>query len=135
MIHRAVKMFLSSRRMMNSRRLCNSHQRHKFLRAEEARNILKIISSLRNGVSRVFQEVFSTADTMLFHQNTRKTGNNAVEMSQAFQDIPRFKHFTDLNLFINMRSNWCFTILFDGAYFLLAVMVKGDESSLLRMAN
>ena len=90
---------------MNSRRLCNSHQRHKFLRAEEARNILKIISSLRNGVSRVFQEVFSTADTMLFHQNTRKTGNNAVEMSQAFQDIPRFKHFTDLNLFINMRSN------------------------------
>ena len=47
----------------------------------------------------VFQEVFSTTDTMLFHQNTHKTGNNAVEMSQAFQDIPRFKHFTGLNLF------------------------------------
>ena len=42
MIHRAVKKFLSSRLMMNSRRLWNSHQRHKFLRAEEARNILKI---------------------------------------------------------------------------------------------
>ena len=27
----------------------------------------------------------------------------------------------------------CFTILFNGAYFLLAVMVKGDESSRLRM--
>ena len=28
-----------------------------------------------------------------------------------------------------------FTILFDGAYILLAVMVEGDESSQLRMAN
>ena len=37
--------------------------------------------SLGNGVSRGFQEVFSTADDMLFHKNTRKTGNNAVEMS------------------------------------------------------
>ena len=42
MIHRAVKKFLSSRLMMSSRRLWNSYQRHKFLRAEEARNILKI---------------------------------------------------------------------------------------------
>ena len=32
-------------------------------------------------------------------------------------------------------GNGCFTILFDGAYFLLAVMVEGDESSWLRMAN
>ena len=38
-------------------------------------------------------------DTMLFRQNTCKTGNNAVEMSQAFHDIARFKRFTDLNLF------------------------------------
>ena len=29
----------------------------------------------------------------------------------------------------------CFTILFNGAYFLLAVMVKGDESSRLKMTN
>ena len=36
---------------------------------------------------------------MLFRQNTRKTGNNAVEMSQALHDIARFEHFTDLNLF------------------------------------
>ena len=39
-------------------------------------------------------------DAMLFCQNTRKTaGNNAVEMSQAFHDVARFEHFTDLNLF------------------------------------
>ena len=42
MIHRAVKKFLISRLMMNSGWLWNLHQRHKFLRAGEARNILKI---------------------------------------------------------------------------------------------
>ena len=47
----------------------------------------------------VFQEVFSTTDSMLFHQNTRKTGNSAIEMSQAFHDIAQFEHFMDLNLF------------------------------------
>ena len=39
--NRAVKKFLSSKLIMNSRWLWNSHQRHKFLRAEAARNILK----------------------------------------------------------------------------------------------
>ena len=29
----------------------------------------------------------------------------------------------------------CFTMLFNVAHFLLAVMVEGDESSRLRMAN
>ena len=38
---RAVKKFSSSRLIMNSRRLWNSHQRHKFLRAEASRDILK----------------------------------------------------------------------------------------------
>ena len=81
---------------MNSRRLWNSHQRHKFLRAEASRDILKFRVS---GDCRGFQEVFSTADAMLFRQNTRKTRNEAVEMSQAFHDIARFERFTDLNLF------------------------------------
>ena len=50
---RAVKKFLNSRLIMNSRRLWNSHQRHKFLRAEASRDILK------NRVSEiVFPEVF-----------------------------------------------------------------------------
>ena len=35
---------------------------------------------------------------MLFRQNTRKIGNNAFEMSLAFQDIAQFEHFTDLKL-------------------------------------
>ena len=37
-------------------------------------------------------------DAMLLGQNTRKTGNNAVKMSQAFQDIAQFECFTDLKL-------------------------------------
>ena len=37
----AVKKFSSSRVIMNSRCLLNLHQRHKFLRAELSRNILK----------------------------------------------------------------------------------------------
>ena len=46
---------------------------------------------------------------MLFRQNSRKTGNNAIEMSQAFHDTARFEHFTDLNLFkhaFNVIQNW-----------------------------
>ena len=81
---------------------------------------------------------------MFFRQNTLKTGNNAVKMSQAFHAITRFEHFTDLNLFkcafnncnvIQNQEIRCFTALFDGAYFLLAVMVERDESSRRRMAN
>ena len=56
-----------------------------------------------------FQEVFSTADAMLFRRNTRKTGNNAGEMSQVFHDIALFERFTDLNLFkcaFNVIQNW-----------------------------
>ena len=87
---------------------------------------------------------------MLFRQHTCKTvcktGNNAVEMSQAFHDIAwlqtlkltfhRSKPVCKICAQCHSKlGNWCFTILFDGAYFLLAVMVEGDESSRLRMAN
>ena len=94
-------------------------------------------------MSRGFQEVFSNADAMLFCQNTRKTGNNAGEMCQAFHDITRFEnfYFTDLNLFkysFNVIQNWETNVLqfySMGLIFLLAVMVEGGESSQLRMAN
>ena len=71
---------------------------------------------------------------MLFHQNTRKTGNNAVEMSKTFQDI---ECLTDLNLFkylFNVIQNW----EMDALQFYLIVLifrVEGDESRRLRMAN
>ena len=62
---RAVKKFLSSRLIMNTRQLWNAHQRHKFLRAEASRDILKFRVS-EMGVCRGFQEVFSTADARIY---------------------------------------------------------------------
>ena len=78
---------------------------------------------------------------MLFRQNRCKTGNNAIEMSQAFNDIAQFNHFTDLNLFkysFNVIQNWetdALQFYLMVLVCLLAVMVEGDESSQLRMAN
>ena len=111
---------------INSKQLWNLHQRHTFFRAEASWDILKF------GVS--------TADTMLFRQNTCDF-KHTVEMSQASHDVVRLERFTVLNLFkyaFNVIQNWktdALQILFDAAYFLLAVMVDGDESSRLRMAN
>ena len=48
---------------MNSRRLLNSQQRHKFLRVEASGDILKFKVS-EMAFFRGFQEVFSTTDAM-----------------------------------------------------------------------
>ena len=56
-----------------------------------------------------FQGGCYTTDAMLFHRNTHKTGNNAIEMSQAFQDIAWFECFRYLNLLedaFNVIQNW-----------------------------
>ena len=55
-------------------------------------------------------------------------------------DIAQFEHFIDLNLFkyvVNVIRNWETDALqfYFMVLFLLSVMVKGDESSGLRMAN
>ena len=101
---RAVKTFFSSRQIMNSRWLWNSHQGYKFLRAAASKDFLNLI---KNSISRGLQEIFSTA--MQFHQNTCKSGNNAVKMCQVSQHIARFDCFRDLNLFkyaFNVIQNW-----------------------------
>ena len=96
---RAVKKFLSSRLIMNSRQLWNLHQRHNFLRAEAAGDILKF------GVSEmtfpgVFKRYFAPWTSCCFVR--LKTGNIAIEMSQSFHDITQFQRFTDLNLWIRI---------------------------------
>ena len=52
-----VRKFLSNRLIMNSRRLWNSHERYKFLRAEACRDIWKIRVS-----EMAFPEVFKSAN-------------------------------------------------------------------------
>ena len=78
------------------------------MRAEASRDILSLLS-LRYGISSGFQEAFSTTEAILFYQNTRNTGNSAMEMLQAFDDITQFERLTDLNLFkyvFNVIQNW-----------------------------
>ena len=76
----------------------NSHQRHNFLRAEVSRDILKF-RVLEMQFPGVFKRYFPPRMPPLFHQNTRKTGNNVVKMFQPFHDIAWFKRFTDPSLF------------------------------------
>ena len=82
-------------------------------------------------VFRGFSKDVSTADAILFRQKTCKTGNNAVEMSQAYHDIAHLECFKDLNVFkyvFTVIQNWE-TDALRYFHFLLAVMVEGDESS------
>ena len=57
---------------------------------------------------------------------------------EAFHGVGWFERFTDLNLFkyaFNVIQNWetdALQMLFNGGYFLLAVMVQGDDSSLAK---
>ena len=90
---RAVKKFSSSRLIVKSRRLWNSHQRYKFLMAEASRDILKFrVPEI--AFPGIYKRYFPPGGAMLFGQNTHKTGNNAVKMSQAFHNITRFECFT-----------------------------------------
>ena len=92
---------------MNSWR--NSHQRHNFLRAEVSRDILKF-RVLEMQFPGVFIRYFPPRMPPLFHQNTRKTGNNVVEMFQPFHDIAWFKiMFHNPSLFkyaFNVIQHW-----------------------------
>ena len=62
-------------------------------------------------------------------------------MCQVSQHIAQFECFTDLNLFkyaFNVIQNWETDVLqfyLMVLNFLLAVMIEGDKSSWLRMAN
>ena len=57
---------------------------------------------------------------------------------EVFHNVAWFERFTDLNLFkyaFNVIQNLetdALQILFNGAYFLLPVIVQGDESSLAK---
>ena len=128
---------------MNSRRLWNSHQRHKFLRAEASRDILKLRVS-KMMFPGVFKWYFPLQPPCCFVTIHARLGTmaSACPWRLAFHDIARFERFTDLNPFKyafcaiqNWETDALQFILFDGAYFLLVVMVEGDESNRQRMAN
>ena len=77
-------------------------------------------------ISRGFEGMFSTAGAILFCQNTPRTGNNTIEMSQAFHNIARFERFIDLNLFkyaFNVIQNW----EMDALQFYLMVLIFCEQ--------
>ena len=88
--------------------LSNSHQRHKFLRDQASRNILKFRIS-KMAFSGVFKRYFPLRMPCFFVKILRNTGNNAIEMSHAIHNIARFKRSTYLNLFkyeVSVFQNW-----------------------------
>ena len=93
---------------MNSRWLWNSHQRHKFLRAEASRDIVKFrVSEME--FPGVFKGYFPPRTPYCFVRIQARLVNNAVKISQALHDIARLERFTDLNLFkyaFNVIQNW-----------------------------
>ena len=93
LILRAVKKFLSSRLIINSTLLWNLHQRHKFLRAEASRDILKISIS-----EMAFPGGFKWTTCFCIRIHAR-LGTIPLKCPQAFHNIAQFECFTDLNLF------------------------------------
>ena len=109
---------------MNSRRLWNSHQRHTFF---EGRGILGHFEnqSLGNGVSRAFQEVFSSMDAMLFRPITHKT----QDWEQCRRNVPGVPRHCTVRTFHRSKPKYAFKVIqnwetdalqyisFGGAYF------------------
>ena len=83
---------------MNSRQLWNSHQRHKLLRGEASRDILKFRVS-EMAFSGVFKRYVPPRTPCFFVRIHSRLGIMLGIMSQAFHDIARFERFIDLNLF------------------------------------
>ena len=122
---------------MNSRRLWNLHQRHKFLKAEASRDILKFRVS-EMSCPGGFKRYFPTRRPCCFVRIHARLGTMPAKCARCSMTS---HGFTDLNLFkysFNVIQNWETNVLqfySMGLLFLLAVMVEGGESSQLRMAN
>ena len=133
-ITRAVKKFLSGSLIMNSRRLWNLHQGHKFLRTEASRDILELESQKRHfqGSSR---GIFPPRMLCCFVRIHARLGTMLSKCPRCFttwhSTVRTFHRTKPVQIYVQCHSS----SLFDGTYFLLAVMVEGDESSQLRMAN
>ena len=136
---RTVKKFLSSRLIMNSRRLWNSHQRHKFLRAEASRTFWKIESQkwcfqrFLRGIFHRGRQVVSSEYTQDWEQCRRNVPG--VPRHRTVWTFYRSKPVRICAQCHSKLANGCRTILFDGAYFLLAVMLEGDQGSRLKRTN
>ena len=93
---------------MNSRRLWNLHQRHKFLRAKAPRDILKF-RALEMAFPGLFNSYFPPHHVV----SSEYTQDRREQYHRHVPGVPRhhdqFECFTDLNLFkngFNVNQNW-----------------------------
>ena len=79
----------------------NSHQRQKFLRAEEYRDTLKFkVSEIAfPGVFKRLTVYFPSHSCHVVSSEYTQDWEQCCQMSQAFHDIALFERFTELNLF------------------------------------
>ena len=97
--------------------------------------------SLGNAVSRGFQVVFPLQTSCCFVTIHARLGTMPSKCLRRFprhRTVRTFHRSKPVQKCVQCHSkpgNGCFTILFDSAYFQFAVLIEGDESSLLRMAN
>ena len=126
----------SFRLIMSSRRLWNLHRRNKFLRAETSRVIL----SLGNGIFSGFKRCFPPRTPCCLVRKYARLGTMPSKCTRHSK-TSHGSNFSEISICLNMHSmsfktrkgvlyifiQWCFL--------LLAVMVEGDESSRVRMAN
>ena len=116
------------RLLMNSKWLLNSHQRHKFLRARH----LGTYSNFRV-LEMAFPGCFPLWTPCCFvriHARLRTVPWTCPRHSKTSHWV-KFTHFKKricIQRHSKLGNEWL-TILFNGAYFLLAAMVEGDESS------
>ena len=119
---------------MNSRWPWKSHQSPKFWRAETSRNILKfrVLIIVFPGVFNRYFPLWMPCCSVRIHARRGTLCRRNVPSVPQHNMVQMFHRSVQCH---SKLGNGCFTILFDGAYFLLAIMVEGDESSRLRMGN
>ena len=84
---------------MNSRWLWNLYQRHRFLRAEASRHILKFKVS-EKAFAGVLKSIFHCGHHVVLSEYTQDWKQcHRKLMFQVLHDITEFKRFADLNLF------------------------------------
>ena len=121
---RTVKMFSSSRLIMNSRQLWNSNQRHKFLRAQVSRDILKF-GVLEMAFPGVFKRYFHCGCYVVLSEYTQdwEQCHRNVAGTTLHRVVRTFYRSKPVQICVQCHSKLehaCFTILFDGAYFFVS---------------
>ena len=88
---------------MNSRRLWNSHQRHKFLRAKVSRDILKFIDS-EMAFPGVFKRNFPPRTTCCFIRIHPRLGIMPLKCPRCSMTLPALIDSPEYNVLVHIKD-------------------------------